>query len=79
MADYDIGLQYYPDKVNVLPNSLSRKPETNRISTTSYSIKGVTQGDDVIGLDGDSEDQCVRIVDGISDPTDIDGRNQNST
>ena len=26
MADYDIDLQYHPGKVNVQPDSLSRKP-----------------------------------------------------
>jgi len=32
----------------------------------------------MIRLDGDMKGQCVRIVDGISDPTNIDGRNQRS-
>ena len=31
MADYDIDLQYYPGKVNVVPDALSRKPETNMV------------------------------------------------
>jgi len=31
MADYDIDLQYHPDKINVVPNVLSRKSETNMV------------------------------------------------
>ena len=31
MADYDIDLQYHPDKINVVPNALSRKSETNMV------------------------------------------------
>ena len=27
MADYDIDLQYHPDKVNIGPDALSRKPK----------------------------------------------------
>jgi len=27
MANYDINLQYHPEKVNVVPDALSRKPE----------------------------------------------------
>jgi len=29
MADYDIDLQYHPEKVNVVPNALSRMPEAS--------------------------------------------------
>jgi len=29
MADYDIDLQYHPGKINVVPDALSRKPETS--------------------------------------------------
>jgi len=29
MADYDIDLQYHPDKVNIVLYALSRKPEAN--------------------------------------------------
>jgi len=28
MADYDVDVQYYPRKVNVVSDALSRKPET---------------------------------------------------
>jgi len=31
MVDYDIDLQYHPGKVNVVPDALSRKPETNMV------------------------------------------------
>jgi len=27
MADFDIDLQYHPEKVNVVPDALRRKPE----------------------------------------------------
>ena len=33
----------------------------------------------MIGLDGNTKGQCVRTVDNISDPTDIDGKNQRGT
>lgn len=26
MTDYELNLQYHPDKVNVVPDTLSRKP-----------------------------------------------------
>ena len=32
----------------------------------------------MIGLDGGTKDQCIRIIDGISDPADIDERNESS-
>ena len=28
MDDYDIHLQYHPEKVNIVPDALSRKPKT---------------------------------------------------
>jgi len=31
MADYDIDLQYYPGKVNVVLDALNRKPEANMV------------------------------------------------
>jgi len=31
MTDYDINLQYYPDKVNVVPDALSRKSKNNML------------------------------------------------
>jgi len=31
MADYDIDLQYHPDKINVVPDALSRKPDENML------------------------------------------------
>jgi len=31
MADYDIDLQYYLDKVNVVADALSRKPKNNML------------------------------------------------
>jgi len=29
IADYDIDLQYRPEKINVVPNALSRKPKAS--------------------------------------------------
>ena len=31
MADYDIDLQYHPEKINVVLDALSRRPETNMV------------------------------------------------
>ena len=31
MADYDIDLQYHPDKINVVLDALSRRPKTNMV------------------------------------------------
>ena len=31
MADYDIDLKYHPDNINVVPDALSRTPETNMV------------------------------------------------
>ena len=31
MADYDVNLQYYPNKINVVPDAQSRKPEDNML------------------------------------------------
>ena len=31
MENYDIDLQYHPDKINVVPNALRRKPEDNML------------------------------------------------
>jgi len=31
MADYVIDLQYHPDKVNMVPDALNRKPEANTV------------------------------------------------
>ena len=31
MADYNIDLQYHPGKVNVVPDTLNRRPEANMV------------------------------------------------
>ena len=43
MADYDIDLQYNPDKVNTIPDTLSRKPDKKVL--VQHSTKGIASGD----------------------------------
>ena len=39
MADYDIDLQYHPDKFNVASDALGRKPETNMVAQLTKQKK----------------------------------------
>ena len=36
MADYDIDLQYHPDKVNIVPDALSRKLKNKMLIQLTY-------------------------------------------
>jgi len=56
-----------------MPDALSKKTEAyvqcNSLNRRSYSKNGT------IGLDGSIKAQCVKTDNGISDATDVDGRN----
>ena len=53
MTDYDIDLQYHPEKINVVPDALSRKFEA--YGNADHSTEGVIRGDETDGSDGDTK------------------------
>jgi len=55
MTDYDIDLQYPPGKVNVVPDALIRKPETNMVVQLTHQKELLKRW--VVRLNGDSEGQ----------------------
>ena len=56
VTDYDIDLQYYPSKINVVHDALSRKPETN-IEVQLTQQKELLKEMGAVRLNGDSEGQ----------------------
>ena len=44
MADYEIGIQYHPGKVNVVPDALSRLP-TVQAFTSQWALQQEISGD----------------------------------
>ena len=77
MADYDIDLQYHPDKANVLPDVLSRKLEANmsvQLTQQKKLLEKIRRLDLVVFRRTSTTDQL-----GITDLTNLDGRNKRSS
>ena len=64
IADYDIDLQYHPDKINVVSDALSRKPEvfeTVQLTQQKELLKEITKLDLVVVQKSRVADQLMKL------------------